>query len=209
VEDNGTGIDPGILAHIWEPFYTTKTADKGTGLGLSTVRGIVETHRGFTVLSTQEGKGTRFSVYLPVSDGVPGSETVASPAPRGDGQFILVVDDEANIREMVKTIVSRHGYRVLAAVDGIEAISALAQQVGDIDLVVTDMVMPRLGGQQLIDVIRRLNPEAKVLAISGGAQDKDLTAGPSSHADAFLMKPFTADALLQEIHTLLNPPKAG
>ena len=209
VEDNGTGIDPGILAHIWEPFYTTKTADMGTGLGLSTVRGIVETHRGFTVLSTQEGKGTRFSVYLPVSDGVPGSETVASPAPRGDGQFILVVDDEANIREMVKTIVSRHGYRVLAAVDGIEAISALAQQVGDIDLVVTDMVMPRLGGQQLIDVIRRLNPEAKVLAISGGAQDKDLTAGPSSHADAFLMKPFTADALLQEIHTLLNPPKAG
>jgi PAS domain S-box-containing protein len=209
VEDNGSGIDPAILAHIWEPFYTTKTADKGTGLGLSTVRGIVETHRGFTVLSTQAGKGTRFSVYLPVSDGVPGSEQVAPPAPRGGGEFILVVDDEANIREMVKTIVSRHGYRVLAAVDGIEAISALAQQVGEIDLVVTDMVMPRLGGQQLIDVIRRLNPEAKVLAISGGAQDKDLTIGPSSHADAFLMKPFTADALLQEIHTLLNPARTG
>jgi CheY-like chemotaxis protein len=120
-----------------------------------------------------------------------------------------VVDDEANIREMVKTIVSRHGSRVLAAVDGIEAISALAQQVGEIDLVVTDMVMPRLGGQQLIDVIRRLNPEAKVLAISGGAQDQDLTIGPSSHADAFLMKPFTADTLLQEIHTLLNPARTG
>jgi PAS domain S-box-containing protein len=207
VEDTGTGIDPGILAHIWEPFYTTKAADKGTGLGLSTVRGIVETHRGFTVLSTQAGKGTRFSVYLPVSDGVPGSEAVAPPAPRGDGEFILVVDDEANIREMVKTIVSRHGYRVLAAVDGIEALSALAQQVGEIDLVVTDMVMPRLGGQQLIDVIRRLNPEAKVLAISGGAQDRDLTAGPSGHADAFLMKPFTADALLQEIHDLLKPAR--
>jgi PAS domain S-box-containing protein len=209
VEDTGSGIEPGILAHIWEPFYTTKTADKGTGLGLSTVRGIVETHRGFTVLSTQAGKGTKFSVYLPVSDGVPGSEAVAPAAPRGDGEFILVVDDEANIREMVKTIVSRHGYRVHAAVDGIEAISALAQQVGEIDLVVTDIVMPRLGGQQLIDVIRRLNPEAKVLAISGGAQDMDLAALPSSRADAFLMKPFTADALLHEIHNLLKPAKEG
>ena len=207
VEDTGTGIEPGILAHIWEPFFTTKAADKGTGLGLSTVRGIVETHRGFVSLTSVPGQGTRVRVHLPVSDGTPGDEAPPTSAPRGNGELILVVDDEANIRNMVRTIVSRHGYRVLAAVDGIEAISTLARQVGEIDLVVTDMMMPRLGGQSLIDVIRRLNPGAKILAMSGGTQGGEDPAGPGRRADSFLMKPFSADALLSEIYDLLKSRK--
>ena len=207
VEDTGTGIEPGVLAHIWEPFFTTKTADRGTGLGLSTVRGIVETHRGFITLATRPGHGTLVRIYLPVSEDKPGAETAQAAAPRGDGEFILVVDDEANIRDMVKTVLARHGYRVLSAVDGIEAISILAQQVGEIDLVVTDMVMPRLGGQGLIDVVRRLNPGVKVLGMSGGEQDMAVAEGTSPQAEAFLMKPFTSEALLTEIHRVLHPGK--
>jgi PAS domain S-box-containing protein len=207
VEDTGTGIEPGVLAHIWEPFFTTKTADRGTGLGLSTVRGIVETHRGFITLATRPGHGTLVRIYLPVSEDKPGAETAQASAPRGDGEFILVVDDEANIRDMVKTVLARHGYRVLSAVDGIEAISILAQQVGEIDLVVTDMVMPRLGGQGLIDVVRRLNPGVKVLGMSGGEQDMAVAEGTSPQAEAFLMKPFTSEALLTEIHRVLHPGK--
>ena len=207
VEDTGTGIEPGVLAHIWEPFFTTKTADKGTGLGLSTVRGIVETHRGFVTLSTRPGRGTLVRVFLPVSEDKPGTEAVAPSAPRGDGEFVLVVDDEASIRDMVKTVVARHGYRVLAAVDGIEAISMLAQQVGEIDLVVTDMVMPRLGGKALIDVVRRLSPNVKVLTMSGGAREGDPTERIAGKADAFLSKPFTSEALLGEIHRLLKGKK--
>ena len=204
VEDTGTGIEPSVLAHIWEPFFSTKTADKGTGLGLSTVRGIVATHQGFITLTTQPGAGTQFGIYLPASGGTTGLETPATRTPRGDGEFIMIVDDEANIREMVKTIVARNGYRVLAATDGIEAIAMLAPRSGEIDLVITDMAMPRLGGKALIDVVRRMSPKVKVLAISGGPLDGSVTQGPGHHADAFLQKPFTAEALLGHVHTLLH-----
>ena len=186
VEDTGTGIEPGVLAHIWEPFFTTKTADKGTGIGLSTVRGIVGTHKGFVTLATEPGKGTKFQVFLPATDAVGGA-------------------DEANIRDMVKTIVSRNGYRVLAAEDGVEAVAMLAAMPCAIDVVVTDLMMPRLGGRALIEVIRRMYPKVKVLAISGGSRDSDAIQGAIDLADVFLMKPFTMEDLLTHIHDLLHP----
>ena len=207
VEDTGTGMEPAVQAHIWEPFFTTKTADKGTGLGLSTVRGIVETHHGFIALASQPGQGTRFRVFLPATGGEAGVENPIPAAPRGGGEFILVVDDEATIREMVKAIVSSHGYRVLAAVDGIEAIAMLAPRTGEIDIVVADMLMPRLGGRPLIDVIRRLNPSVKLLAMSGSHEGWDAVEGRGSRADSFIMKPFTGEELLTKIHSLLHPVK--
>jgi CheY-like chemotaxis protein len=208
VEDTGTGMEPAVQAHIWEPFFTTKTADKGTGLGLSTVRGIVETHHGFIALASQPGQGTRFRVFLPATGGEAGVENPIPAAPRGGGEFILVVDDEATIREMVKAIVSSHGYRVLAAVDGIEAIAMLAPRTGEIDIVVADMLMPRLGGRPLIDVIRRLNPSVKLLAMSGSHEGWDAVEGRGSRADSFIMKPFTGEELLTKIHSLLHPGAA-
>jgi two-component system cell cycle sensor histidine kinase/response regulator CckA len=209
VEDTGTGIKPEVLARIWEPFFTTKEAGKGTGLGLSTVRGIVETHRGFLSVQSELGKGTMFRVYLPASEGALGEPTLpASLAiPRGNGQLILVVDDEINIRNVTTTTLSRHGYRVIAARDGTEALALFAPRSREISLMVTDMNMPRLDGAAIASVVRRLNPEVRILAASGLGSGEKSEAGAHVFADAFLSKPFNVETLLRAVHDLLQLPK--
>ncbi len=207
VEDTGTGIPAEALEHIWEPFFTTKSADKGTGLGLSTVRGIVDHHRGFISLKTQNGRGTTFRVYLPAAE-MPAKidhlDPVRPSAVRGNGELILIVDDEAQIRDITAAILSRHGYRVLIAGDGSEAVALFASRSSEISVVVTDMSMPNLDGAILANIVQHLNPMVKILAMSGLSS----SGGESKMRQitgAFLFKPFKVEALLQAVNKLLHP----
>jgi PAS domain S-box-containing protein len=206
VEDTGTGIPDETLARIWEPFYTTK-ADKGTGLGLSTVRGIVEAHKGFISLKTRSGHGTTFRVYFPAAE-VAGSSGVSKSAHpfvvRGNGELVLVVDDEAQIRDVAASILSHYGYRVLTAKDGAEALAMFTTRSTEISIVVTDMNMPNLDGAALANVVHQLNPAIKVLGMSGmdsGARNSQM----QRFEGAFMPKPFKTEDLLQAIYGLLHP----
>lgn len=207
IEDSGSGIPDETLSHIWEPFFTTKEAGKGTGLGLSTVRGIVESHKGFISLKTLPGHGTTFRVYLPATE-IPASGATAVPARtrvvQGKGELVLIVDDEPQIRDVTAAILSRHGYRVLIAGDGIEAVALFAPRSSEISVVVTDLRMPNLDGAALAHIVRRLNPSVKTLAVSGLSSGAD-AAEMKRLAGAFLYKPFKADALLQAVASLLHP----
>jgi len=207
IEDTGAGIPDENLSQIWEPFFTTKEAGKGTGLGLSTVRGIVESHKGFISLKTLPGSGTTFRVYLPATE-APASAAADCPprarATKGNGELVLIVDDEPQIRDVTAAILSRHGYRVLMAGDGIEAVAIFASRSNEISVVVTDLRMPNLDGAALAHIVRRLNPSVHTLAISGlssGADAEEMRR----MAGGFLFKPFKADALLQAVASLLHP----
>jgi CheY-like chemotaxis protein len=207
VEDNGTGIPHETLAHVWEPFFTTKEAGKGTGLGLSTVRGIVEHHRGFVSLKTQVGRGTTFRVYLPAAE-IPAKAANLGPvrpsAARGAGELILIVDDEPQIRDITSAILSRHGYRVLVASDGSEAVALFAARIGEISAVVTDVSMPNLDGAVLAGILKNLNPRVKILAMSGLSSEAG-DSKMSRYTSAFLFKPFRVEALLDAVGKLLHP----
>jgi nitrogen-specific signal transduction histidine kinase/CheY-like chemotaxis protein len=206
VEDTGTGIAPDVLEHIWEPFFTTKGAEGGTGLGLSTVRGIVENHKGFITLKTQAGRGTTFRVHLPaaeVKNEGGNVEPIRPGAMEGAGELIVVVDDDARVREMTAAILSRHGYRVLTASDGTEAVAHFAARGSEISMIITDVRMPNLDGAALANVVLQLNPLVRILAMSGlssGGQNSQM----QRYAGAFLYKPFKIEALLHAVHSLLH-----
>ncbi|HEY5227446.1 MAG TPA: ATP-binding protein [Opitutaceae bacterium] len=206
VEDTGTGIPEEALPRIWEPFYTTKEAGKGTGLGLPTVRGVVASHDGFVSLKTQPGCGTTFRIYLPAAE-----EPVKPAVPpgtrpglkRGEGELILVVDDEPQIREMTSAMLSRNGYRVITAGDGTSAVALFATRRNEISLVVTDLVIPHMDGASLARVVQNMNPKVKVLAMSG-LSSEGRSGNLRQFNGAFIYKPFKVQALLEEIHNLLH-----
>ena len=205
MEDTGTGIAPDVLAHMWEPFITTKAADKGTGLGLSTVRGIVNSHGGFLALETALGKGTSFRIYLPAVEPTVGGPAT-STAPRGQGELVLVVDDEPPIRDMISNMLKRHGYRVLAASDGVEATAFFAKHASEIRLVVSDLNMPNLDGAMLARVLKRMSPNVRVLIVSGldSPEANRPAFRPEEFTGAFLRKPFKSDDLLNKVSALLQ-----
>lgn len=213
VADTGTGIAPEILARIWEPFFTTKETGRGTGLGLSTVRGIVQAHQGFTEVVSTVGQGTVFRVFFPAAPGtLPAAASSKLQAlPPGHGELILVVDDEAQIRETISQILGRQGYRVLLACDGAEATAIFAQRAGEIRLVISDLHMPNLDGAKLGRALRQINPAARMLVVSGmasGLGDR-VDIRPDEFADALLLKPFKAETLLETVHRLLTRGRAG
>ena len=212
VADTGTGIPPEVLAHIWEPFFTTKGADKGTGLGLSTVRGIVASHHGFVQLETAAGRGTTFRVFLPALESAESRAKSVAPfaQPAGQGELILVVDDETVFCDLVTTILEAHGYRVVSCHDGVEAIARFAPRHADFSLVITDVDMPRLGGVALARALLRIFPDVRIIAMSGLSRtETDASEIPEMQklAHAFLLKPFKAEALLGAVHALLHPAK--
>lgn len=211
ITDTGTGIPSDVLAHIWEPFFTTKGEGKGTGLGLATVRGLVRDHAGIITLQSQPGRGTTFKLLFPAT---PGHEAAAvagnlTTIPRGHGELVLVVDDDASVREITSATLSGHGYRALAAVDGTEALALFAPRSLEIRAVVTDLDMPNLDGVALVKVVQTLNPSIRIILVSGSANATDPRREPPPDG-AFLSKPFSGELLLSTLHRLLNaPPKAG
>jgi two-component system, cell cycle sensor histidine kinase and response regulator CckA len=209
VGDTGTGIAPEVLEHIWTPFFTTKGAGLGTGLGLPTVSGLVISHHGFVELDTAVGRGSTFRVFLPAIEGEGPRSSSDSPfaSPGGRGELILVVDDEAVIRNLVSQILDQHGYRSICCADGIEAIEVFNAHAGEVSVVITDVDMPRLGGLALVQTLRPRYPELRVIVMSGlshsGVESVDLR-GLEKLAHAFLHKPFTAVRLLEVLHQLLH-----
>ncbi|MEO6874839.1 MAG: PAS domain S-box protein [Opitutaceae bacterium] len=206
VSDTGTGIPPDVLAHMWDPFFTTKGPGKGTGLGLSTVRGIVERHRGVITVQTVPARGTTFTVYFPATDGTVGTSPSTPLVFRGNGELIAIVDDEESIRNLITDILFHHGYQVISASDGIDGVGLMAKHVGEIRLVITDFNMPGLNGDKFARVIRSMNPAIKIIGISGGDEGRVAAATANPYADVFLTKPFKAEVLLAQVQELLKLP---
>jgi two-component system, cell cycle sensor histidine kinase and response regulator CckA len=205
VEDTGQGIEPAIIDRIFDPFFTTKEVGKGTGLGLSTVQSIVNGHHGFLIVSSRPGHGSRFQVYLPsmpVSTAEKGTVDDATPE-RGRGELVLVVDDEANVCNIVRHLLEDYGYRCLVAHDGAEALALYASHRFEIQVVLADMMMPVMDGSQMIQVLRRINPAVRVICSSGHATEERLEAAnlPCSH---FLPKPYESSVLLQKIRQVID-----
>lgn len=209
VTDTGTGIPPEIIDRIFDPFFTTKEEGKGTGLGLSTVIGIVKSHGGFVGLRSTVGKGSTFQIFLPASP--QGKETAAAgavpEAPRGHGELILVVEDEPDIRKVTRDILLKHGYHVITATDGADAIVQYAQNRDAIQAVVTDLDMPLMDGVTLIRMLNKINPSVAVLVSSGIASERELEARmPELQAlgvGPILIKPYSVQKMLRDIDDLL------
>ncbi|MBI2949756.1 MAG: response regulator [Verrucomicrobia bacterium] len=208
VVDTGLGIAPEILDKIFDPFFTTKDRSKGTGLGLSTMLGIVRNHGGFVTVESELGSGSQFAVYLPASPSAtplaPNREEPSSPS--GNGETILVVDDEMGIREMARQILRHAGFNVIVAADGAEAIAKLDQHGRSIELVLSDIMMPVMDGVALTRAIRKLHSHVKVIASTGfGIEDK-LAELRALAVTQFLEKPYSAEKLLGAIHRALHSP---
>jgi two-component system, cell cycle sensor histidine kinase and response regulator CckA len=205
VQDNGVGIAPELLDRIFEPFFTSKDVGKGTGLGLSTALGIIKSHRGFITVSSTPGQGTQFKMFLPAVTAANSAEVVDLGVLVGHQELILVVDDEVHVREVTKASLETYCYRALTACDGVEAIALYAQQQSDIGLVIVDMMMPTMDGATTIRILQKLNPQVKVIAVSGLPQDsiESLTAAPLG-IQGFLPKPYTVEELVKAVYDALR-----
>jgi len=204
VADTGTGIPAEILDRIFEPFFTTKAQGVGTGLGLSTVVGIIKGHGGFVSVNSTVGVGTQFKVYLPAVQGTATPEPADLELPPGQGELILVVDDEAAIRETTKTSLEMYNYKVLTASDGIEAIALYAQHKNDISAVLMDMMMPHMDGPTTIRTLQKINPQVNLIAFSGLVSSDKVSASLGTGVKAFLSKPYTAQELLKAINEVVS-----
>jgi two-component system, cell cycle sensor histidine kinase and response regulator CckA len=218
VTDTGTGIPADIVDKIFEPFFSTKEVGKGTGLGLSTVYGIVKQTGGFVYVDSEPGKGTSFRIFLPrhrpehvapephVGDG--GEAAVESPKPRADltGQgTILLVEDEEGLRSLNARGLRSRGYSVIEASNGVEAMEALEEKNGAVDLVVSDVVMPEMDGPTLLKEMRSRNPNLKIIFVSGYAEDAFEKSLPENEQFAFLPKPFTLTQLVAAVKETMAP----
>jgi CheY-like chemotaxis protein len=206
VRDTGEGMDKETQAHIFEPFFTTKEQGKGTGLGLSTVYGIVKQNHGFAWVYSEPGMGTTFKVYLPAAPGT------AENNPKGeeggvrlDGtETVLIVEDDSMLREMTRGMLRRHGYTVLEAANGREALEISQKFKGTINLVISDVVMPELNGRRTVESIRRQRPLTKAFYISGYSGEALKNHGIPDSDIPLLEKPFRMEALLGKVRNVLS-----
>lgn len=205
VSDTGTGMDEKTKSRIFEPFFTTKEPGMGTGLGLATVRGIVEQHRGHINVDSEPGKGTKFSVFLPLIRNEAQQEETRSrdaPFPRGT-ETLLLAEDERNVREPLRVLLERQGYRVIEAADGDEALEKFMQHEADIDALILDVVMPRKNGMDVYEIIRKGSPDIKALFISGYTND---TIEEKGIVEAFsvVQKPLLFHEFLKTLREVLD-----
>lgn len=211
VEDTGAGMPPQILERIFEPFFTTKELGKGTGLGLSTTLAIIKSHAGFIRVESEVGKGTSFRIYLPAQVENAVAETVPKrdELPRGNGELILVVDDEAPVRQIIQQTLETFGYRVLLASDGTEAVALYAEQKREIASILTDMMMPVMDGPTTIQVLLRMNPQARIIGASGLNANGMVAKAAGAGVKHFIPKPYTAETLLKTLRQILTEPLPG
>ncbi len=205
ISDTGTGIPAAVLEKIFDPFFTTKEQGKGTGLGLSTVMGIARSHGGFINVSSELNKGTAFSIFIPAAPDAQEAEIrPAAVLPRGNGELILVVDDEAGILNATCKLLEANGYKVITSSDGVEALALYTQNRENIAAVLTDVMMPVMDGAAMMRVLKRLDNEVKVIATSGLEQDARLEELKQMGIRAFIPKPFTADKVLITLRGVLD-----
>ena len=206
VTDTGVGIDRAAQARLFEPFFTTKEFGKGTGLGLATVYGIVKQSGGYIWVYSEPGQGATFKVYLPRVE--PAGEAVAAPQPParalGGTETILLAEDEAAVRTLARRILEKHGYKLLLAATGRDGVQVAEQHAAPIDLLVTDVVMPEMGGRELAQRLTARQPGLKVLFLSGYTDDAIVHHGVLDAGVAFLQKPFKPDDLVRKIRAVLD-----
>jgi two-component system, cell cycle sensor histidine kinase and response regulator CckA len=198
IADTGIGIPPHFLDRIFEPFFTTKAVGKGTGLGLSTTLGIIKHHGGFVTVSSELGQGTQFQIFLPAI-----AESIVLPDqsplyPTGQGELILVADDEAPIRETIRMTLESYNYRVITAKDGVDAIATYHRHQHEISAILMDVMMPSMDGFNAIQALYELNPNCKIIVFSGTATRSSLPE--RSNVKGFLSKPYTTQKLLEVLH---------
>jgi CheY-like chemotaxis protein len=210
ISDNGCGMDEETRSHIFEPFFTTKEVGKGTGLGLSTVYGIVKQSGGNIWVYSELGRGTVFKIYFPRVDEVDEDEYFGNyyrSAPRGH-ETILLVEDEAVVRDLSKEILEEYGYEVIAAANGVEGLRLCQEFQGPIDLVITDVIMPKMSGRELAESISSIRPSARVLYMSGFTDDAIIRHGILDEDVPFIQKPFSPDSLALKTREVLDQPVA-
>ncbi|HWA28847.1 MAG TPA: ATP-binding protein [Lacunisphaera sp.] len=205
VTDTGTGIPPEAMDRIFDPFFTTKEVGKGTGLGLSTVMGIIKSHGGTITVASEVGKGTTFTMTLPaVRTAAPQNEITPRTVTGGQGELILVVDDEENVREAIQSALEAHNYRVLLAANGREAVQRFLEHQDGIQLVLTDVMMPLMGGLELTRSLRTINPRLSIVAMTGQNQETRQAEFEALGVSEILLKPFLPDTLLFAIGQYLG-----
>jgi two-component system, cell cycle sensor histidine kinase and response regulator CckA len=210
VSDSGHGMDADTRERIFEPFFTTKEPGKGTGLGLSTVYGIVKQGGGMISVVSQQGVGSTFTVHLPSCD----EEAAPVPAPvRGatstGSETVLLVEDEPGVRAIGRELLALNGYVVLEAADGVEALEVAGRHAGPIHLLLSDVVMPRMGGRELAGRIAAVRPGIRLLFISGFTDDTVVRHGVLDAGVPFLQKPFTLESLSLKVREVLDAPAPG
>ncbi len=205
IADTGTGMDDATRLRLFEPFFTTKPEGKGTGLGLSTVYGIVQQSDGCITVASEPGEGTTFRVFLPRVEDVPGDDAYPSaPMPSVAGtETVLVVEDEESVRRLVRSILERHGYRVIEAADGGEGLQRFEENEAEVALLLTDVVMPRMDGPALAGLALARQPGLRVIYLSGYSEDAVLAESAPGRA-VFLEKPFTSARLMRAVRDVLD-----
>ena len=206
VSDTGRGMDAETQAQIFDPFFTTKPVGHGTGLGLSMAYGIVKQSNGYIWVYSEPGEGTTFKIYLPQVEetGVPTVWSPTEAAPRGAGERILVVEDEELVRDFACRFLRNEGYHTRESSDGVEALALLRAEPDAADLVLTDAVMPRMGGRELADQLARLRPGLPVLFMSGYTNDEIIRRGLLTPGAPFLQKPFSPETLATKVREVLD-----
>ena len=207
VRDTGSGMDEETISHIFEPFFTTKEKGRGTGLGLAMVYGIVKQSNGYITAESLPGKGATFQVFLPRCDERSKSDLVAASSSdvRGGRETLLLVEDDEMVRGYMRTTFSSGGYTLLEAADGEEAIALLQKNDRPIDLIVTDVIMPKMGGKELNDWLAANRPEVKVLFVSGYVDNQLHLEQQFERGEVYLQKPFTPEALLRAVRKMFDP----
>ncbi|MGC4087658.1 MAG: response regulator [Polyangiaceae bacterium] len=204
IRDTGEGIDEATLSQIFEPFFTTKEHGKGTGLGLSTVFGIVKQSGGHVVVKSQLGEGTLFEVYLPATDDQPAVEEAPQPVTLDGDETILLVEDQDEVREVAMQVLRRRGYRVIEARNAGEALLVCERASAPIHLLLTDVVMPQMGGRELAERLQKERPEMRVLFMSGYTENTIVYRGILEKGIHYLQKPFTPDLLARRVREVLS-----
>ncbi|MDD2764267.1 MAG: PAS domain-containing protein [Opitutaceae bacterium] len=208
ITDTGTGMPPEIRDRIFEPFFTTKEVGRGTGLGLSTVHAIVKSHGGFLNVNSEVGHGTTFKIFLPADPAQTPDADRDTPieTPRGRGELVLVVDDEASIRSITRQTLEAFGYRVLTADDGAQAVAVFAQHRENVALVLIDMAMPVMDGPTAIHALLRIQPDLRIIAASGLSSNVSVGKAAVAGVKDFLPKPYSAETMLQLLREVLDRP---
>ena len=208
VADTGTGISAEQLGKIFQPFFTTKSSDKGTGLGLSTSLTIAKNHGGFITVESDVGCGTKFKLFLAAVIGaVEGEAAPQKPSlPVGNGECILVIDDEEAMLALMRTTLENYHYRVITASSGPESVVRLAEKTADVSLAITDIEMPFMDGFATINALRKIKPNLKIIIATGSKQEKAVN-NRGLNADGFICKPFTTEKLLTTVHDVLKQKK--
>jgi CheY-like chemotaxis protein len=206
VSDNGTGIKPEILQHIFEPFFTTKVAGEGTGLGLSQVYGIIRQHNGVIDMQTDVGKGTDLIIYLPSIDKQEEEIIIEEDSEllEGHGETILVVEDNEEVRGLIETVLSRLGYTLLTASNGHEAIGIFEENSESIRLVITDVVMPEMGGVEMSVILKERKPSLPIIALSGYPIGIEEDSIKDAGIEELIHKPVHINTLAEMLYKLLN-----